>query len=152
MLNSHFLTQTKCCFIPFIKRSQLLPDQVTGEHTGHSNSCPLTHMFLLSLSFSPFTYIQVYRQRYCTWTCSDSLQLFFILYQLCKHDRMHLSLCKEGSSDTSCMFTSLKLQWNTADTDHTLAATGRTVSHQSTNWIHGCLTLVTGPKTLTPSQ
>ena len=52
----------------------------------------------------------------------------------------------------SCMLISLKWQWNTAGADYTLAATGRTVTHPSTNWAHDCLTSVIGPKTLAPSQ
>ena len=43
-------------------------------------------------------------------------------------------------SETSCLLIPLKWQWNTSDAYHTLAATGRMVTHPSTSQAHGCLT------------
>ena len=50
------------------------------------------------------------------------------------------------------MLITLKQQWNTVGAGHTLAVTGRMVTHPNTNWAHSCLTLVISPHMFAPSQ
>ena len=78
----------------FVRGNYFLPDQLPGKHTGHkaaSRHCGLINLFLQFSFILPHI---IRRHKYHSWTCSDSLQVFFIVHPSHRHDSTHPRLDK----------------------------------------------------------
>ena len=87
------LAQVKHFLIPFVKRSYLLQDQLPGEQTGYKFFFHMHHgLITYFFHYHHFATLLYSRQKYHSWTYSNSLQVFFIVHLSHRHDSTHPSL------------------------------------------------------------